>query len=626
MQILFTNDFDNGGQTFTQAQKDSFLADERTAINIYNATFTNNITVTLNFGFGSIDGKMLAKQDEGAAQINARTTDLLTYSQLSADLRTFGEPNFFNVANLPEGDSINGISPNFLISSSITKVFGMPVPNPMNLPDGFIGIGTDASKIAPGAQRISVFLHEIGHALGRATGPFINSVTGATYVSPLDLVRFTTQGIRFFVGAPTPPPATYFSIDGGVNKLADWSSTSPDDFLGPPLTPDDPFNQFINSATAFTDADILLMEALGFRLTNPSPPPGTTAVMVLGHSSDGRFGVYNIGSNAILAGHQLSGQIGNEWQFVALAGFFGNNPSDMVFRNVNTGGFEVYNLSNNNITNSALLGNVGLDWQVIGFGNFGAFGRTDMMMTRSNNGVTSFEAYGIRDSQITSAGLFGQIGTEWQVAGFGPGNGTTDMVVGRDDGKNVITYGLYRDINNNRFNNFSIVGSVGSEWTVVGFADLAGIGRSDMIVRRTGDNAFGVYRDINNNRFTAFTMVGPVGFEWQVMGFGPIGVAGRDEMVVRRSSDGMFGVYAISNNQFSFNFMGAVGTDWQFGGVAAANSRGAGAAMGNSIADSSNAQLVQAMAGFGGGAADSWNALALGADTPQQTFLTTPHA
>jgi hypothetical protein len=64
MQILFNNDLANGGQTSTQAEKDSFLADEQTAVNIYNATFTNNITVTLNVGFGSFKGKTLAKQDE----------------------------------------------------------------------------------------------------------------------------------------------------------------------------------------------------------------------------------------------------------------------------------------------------------------------------------------------------------------------------------------------------------------------------------------------------------------------------------------------------------------------------------------------------------------------------------
>jgi hypothetical protein len=349
------------------------------------------------------------------------------------------------------------------------------------------------------------------------------------------------------------------------------------------------------------------------------------------HRADGTFEVYNGGGNAILAGYSL-GQIASGWQFAGLGRFFGTDSADMMLRNTVTGAFQVYDTVNNNITATALLGQVGLEWNIAGFGHFMAGGaETDMMLTYSNGGVTSFEAYGISDNKITSAGLFGRVGTEWQVAGFGPGNGTTDMVSKRVDPNNVITYGLYHDIKNNQFNDFSVVGKVGSEWNVVGFADLSGNGTSDMIVRRTGDNAFGVYHDINDNRFTAFTLVGPVGSEWQVMGFGPIGRAGRDEMLVRRGSDGMFGVYAISNNQFSFNFMGAVGTDWQFSSIAATNGTGAGAAMGNSNGqggwtDSSNAQLVEAMAGFGGsnGAADSSNTVPLGPDTSQQSLLATP--
>jgi hypothetical protein len=346
--------------------------------------------------------------------------------------------------------------------------------------------------------------------------------------------------------------------------------------------------------------------------SNPPVPTGTTADLIL-RRTDGTFEIYNIGGNAILAGYSL-GQVASGWQYAGLGRFFGGDSADMMLRNTVTGAFQVYDTINNNITATALLGQVGLDWKTAGFGHFMAGGaQTDMMLTLSNNAVTLFEAYGISDNKITTAGLFGRVGTEWQVAGFGPGNGTTDMVVKRTDPGNVITYGLYHDIKNNQFNDFSVVGKVGSEWNVVGFADLAGTGTSDMIVRRAGDNAFGVYHDINDNRFTAFTLVGPVGSEWQVMGFGPIAGAGRDEMLVRRSSDGMFGVYAITNDQFSFNFMGPVGTDWQFDGIAAAGPA------------SASAQLVQGMASFGSGsgAGENLNAAPLAADTSQQTFLTT---
>jgi hypothetical protein len=361
---------------------------------------------------------------------------------------------------------------------------------------------------------------------------------------------------------------------------------------------------------------------------NPPPPGGTTADMILRDGTNGDFEIYNLGNNVILAAAFL-GQVGLDWQFAGLGHFFGTDSADMMLRNTVTGAFQVYDTVNNNITATALLGQVGLEWKTSGFGHFMAGGaQTDMMLTFSNNGVTSFEAYGISDNQITTAALFGLVGTEWQVTGFGPGNGTTDMVVQRTESNNVITYGLYHDIKNNQFNDFSIVGKVGSEWNVVGFADLSGNGTSDMIVRRSGDNAFGVYHDINDNQFSAFTLVGPVGSEWQVMGFGPIGQAGRDEMLTRRNSDGMFAEYTITNNQFTFNMLGAVGTDWQFSGIAADAAGGSmgGSGAGSGTADST-AQLVQAMAGFGGGsgAGDNLNAATLSAaDMSQQSLLTTP--
>jgi len=112
----------------------------------------------------------------------------------------------------------------------------------------------------------------------------------------------------------------------------------------------------------------------GFLLTitpNPPPPGGTTADMILRASnssmSAGQYEIYDIGNNAILAGYSL-GQVGTDWEFVTIGGFFGSDTSDMLLRNSNTGGFEVYDISDNNITNAAFLGTVGLEWQVMGFG------------------------------------------------------------------------------------------------------------------------------------------------------------------------------------------------------------------------------------------------------------------
>ena len=57
--------------------------------------------------------------------------------------------------------------------------------------------------------------------------------------------------------------------------------------------------------------------------------------------------------------------------------------------------------------------------------------------------------------------------------------------------------------------------------------------------------------------------------------------------------------------------------------IASADSSASGASMAD---PNQTSQLVQAMAGFGGGsdAADGLNTAALAADASQQTFLTTP--
>jgi serralysin len=308
MQITVNNDFQHSGTNLTQADVISFLQDEQTAVNILNSTFTDNITVTFDVGFGSYRGGTMQDQSVSLADINSDAVFTLTYSQLRTDLLTFGQPGFFNAANLPAGNSLNGVT-NFWISSSVGASFGLFTPKT----DGFVGIGTG---FIPGSQRVSAFLHEMGHAMGRVSENLV--FNGITYFSALDLVRFTAPGVRLFNGNnPNNTPA-YFSLDGGTTKLADWGETSDvSDFLNNALTGNDPFNEFVGTLGHLTNLDILVTEALGFKTVppappgNPPPPPGTIADMVLRHGADGLYEIYDIGGNRLLAAYQL-GQVGTD--------------------------------------------------------------------------------------------------------------------------------------------------------------------------------------------------------------------------------------------------------------------------------------------------------------------------
>src|SRR6185295_10484701 len=124
------------------------------------------------------------------------------------------------------------------------------------------------------------------------------------------------------------------------------------------------------------------------------------------------------------------GQLGTDWTFVTLGGFFGTDTSDMLLRSSTTGGFEVYDIANNQLTGAAFIGNVGVEWQFSGVGNFSSVpGETDLLLRNVNTG--GLEVYDFNNNQLTGATFLGTVGLDWQFAGIAPvsGAGRSDLVL-----------------------------------------------------------------------------------------------------------------------------------------------------------------------------------------------------
>jgi len=384
MQIMASYDFANGPRRFTPKEEASFEDDVQTAIKIFNETFTNDIALTFNVGFGSFKGERMDPEVGAFGNVNFDAAVSLTYSDLRTRLLARGQPGFFNATNLPAGDSINGIS-NFWVTSSVAAALGLPIPKrPPGTPDGYVGINiaSDKGGFTPGPERIAAILHEFGHAMGRVQDNLdsdrkqTGSIGPGIYASELDLVRFISPGDRLFDGNLMAPLPAEFSLDGGATTVADWAIGSAADFrsstrAGNSLTPNDPFNDVGGATLAkLTTADIQLMEALGFRV-------GPTAVMILRRASDGLYEIYSLGGNKISTSSQF-GQVGTDWQFVTLGGFDDDFTSEMLLRDSTSGGFEVYDITHDELTGVAFMGDVGLDWQFFGVGNFSSKpGETD---------------------------------------------------------------------------------------------------------------------------------------------------------------------------------------------------------------------------------------------------------
>jgi hypothetical protein len=209
----------------------------------------------------------------------------------------------------------------------------------------------------------------------------------------------------------------------------------------------------------------------------------------------------------------------------------------------------------------------------------------------------------------------------WQFSGVGnfSGFGESDMIL-----RNSITGGLeVYDIANNQITNAAFIGTVGLDWQFSGVGNFSGVaGETDLLLRNSKTGGLEVY-DIANNQLSGAAFIGTVGLDWQYAGIAPIHAAGTSDLVSRNVNTGAFEVYDIAGNTLvGAASLGAVGLDWQLGGFAVDPPTGS---VGSS--DGSTSQLVQAMAGFGGGSgAAPLNTAPLGADRSQQTLLTTPHA
>jgi hypothetical protein len=350
----------------------------------------------------------------------------------------------------------------------------------------------------------------------------------------------------------------------------------------------------------------------GFIIEYSTKADRTTADMILRSSTNGAFEIYNLGGNAMLTAAQL-GQVGLDWQFSGIGNFSGRGESDMLLRNSNTGGLEVYDIFNNKITGAAFMGAVGLNWQFSGVGNFsGKPGEADLLLRNSNTG--GLEVYDISNNQITGAAFMGAVGLNWQFSGVGnfSGRGESDLIL-----RNSNTGGLeVYDIANNQLTGAAFIGNVGVDWQFSGVGNFSGVpGETDLILRNNRTGGLEVY-DINNNQLTGAAFIGNVGLDWQFAGVAPIHAAGASDLVLRNVNTGAFEVYDIANNRLTgAASLGAVGTDWQLGGFAADP---------GSLGSGSTSQLVQAMAGFGGGSGAGESLNTLSAETSQQTFLTTP--
>jgi hypothetical protein len=229
----------------------SFRAGIQQAATLLDAAISNAITVNIMIDYSGTGGGAVGGPDNGLNE---------SYSTIRADLIKNTTPGDTTFNALPTGLSIQGQS-QVVVWNAELKCFGLLAPNDATTDDGSCSFNTD---IAPNSL-IATALHELTHAMGR--------VPNGPQPDIFDFFRFTTPGTYLFSNANTAPPA-YFSVDGGITKLADYGQTSdPSDFLNTGVQGNDPFTEFgsANDLQQLTTVDLKQLDALGFNTTSAVP-------------------------------------------------------------------------------------------------------------------------------------------------------------------------------------------------------------------------------------------------------------------------------------------------------------------------------------------------------------------
>ena len=235
----------------------SFRAGIEQAATMLANIISDKVTVNLKIDYSGTGGGAAAGPDNGAYE---------SYSLVHSDLVKVAATGDTTFNALPNGSSVQGQS-NAVVWNAQMKLFGLIGANDTTTDDGSAVFATDINS----SLLVGVALHELTHALGRV--PY-----GAA-PDIFDLFRYTSPGVHLLQGGNSAP-AAYFSLDGGVTKLADFGQQSdPSDFLNSGVQgSNDPFNEYYSGSTsqALSSVDLTLLHALGFHIGSASALPASS--------------------------------------------------------------------------------------------------------------------------------------------------------------------------------------------------------------------------------------------------------------------------------------------------------------------------------------------------------------
>lgn len=284
--------FGTGAAAFSAAQ----LTVLNNAINFYQTTFSDNVTVQIGF-FNMPNSQGLGQSltfQYGVSYANLRAA-------MIADAKTADDATA--IATLPAASPFTG---NFTMKSAQGRALGFNTPAATGIAedancmvtnaattalDSCIGIAGGLTTTTPPTAGqysfLSVLEHEVDEALGMGSGLRGTNSAGN---SVEDLFRYSANGVRSHsaVGCTSQyGDLAYFSFDGGATNLARYNNCNNGGDYGDWAEPTDQVQNAFgttggNAFLSSTSTEVRALDVVGWdRITNTSTVPEPSTIVLL---------------------------------------------------------------------------------------------------------------------------------------------------------------------------------------------------------------------------------------------------------------------------------------------------------------------------------------------------------
>ena len=263
-------------------------------VSYYESQFSNPITITIDVGYGEIDGSTVGGNDLGESESYLTS---VSYSQLESALVKNADAigDTAAAASLTATSPVNG---EYWITTAEAQALGISGASASI--NGYVGFSStlpfayNISSGVPAGQYdfFDTVAHEISEVMGRQMMDGA-SFLGVNGYEPLDLFHYSAAGVRDF----SSTTAGYFSANGGVTNLGNFN-TNPDGDPGDMAGSANSYLAFSSSGVVnpVTANDLTEMNILGWDPPTSSGAPVVT--VALAHST----GANNVTSNDALTG------------------------------------------------------------------------------------------------------------------------------------------------------------------------------------------------------------------------------------------------------------------------------------------------------------------------------------